>query len=93
MCGKKKINNELLSLQGHYLQAVTMEQLGKFKESISSFLKALELDPESQHANLLVNNIATLATHFCRVPEKLLTILEGMLKMCLSNIDTCILIK
>ena len=73
------------SLQGHYLLGVALDSLGQYREGLSGYLNALELDTDPTHADILANHIASLAHHFCYMPDNLIERLPGMYEMFTSN--------
>ena len=42
-----------------------------------AFLKALHLDYESDHADMLANNLCSMSAHFCFMPDILLDRIPG----------------
>lgn len=68
----------LSPVQGHYLLGIALHNLGNFKDALSSFLKTLDLDTDSQHMEVLTNNIATIASHLCEISDDLLNKIPGM---------------
>ena len=49
-----------------------MHNLGHYRESLLSFLKALNLDADHNHVDVLTNNIATIASQITPMPDKLM---------------------
>ena len=56
---------------------ITFEQMGKYRQSLMAFLKALHLDYESNHADMLANNVCSISSHFCLIPDTLLDRIPG----------------
>jgi hypothetical protein len=72
-------------MQGHYMQALALGNLGYHREALVAMLKALDLDLNATHANMLTDSIAHMANEYSPMPEQLLVNLEGVL---LSQIFT-----
>ena len=51
---------------------IAMHNLGHYRESLLSFLKALNLDADHNHVDVLTNNIATIASQITPMPDKLM---------------------
>lgn len=62
----------MVIFQGHYLLGIALHNLGSYKESLHSFLRALNLDADHNHVDVLTNNIATIASQIAPMPDKLL---------------------
>lgn len=56
-----------LEIQGHFLRAVSLENLGNYRESLSSYLKAYELD--SGHPTELLLRIVGAVGCICQMSE------------------------
>ena len=59
-------------LQGHYLLGIALHNLGQHKDSLYSFLRALNLNSDQTHVDVLTNNIATIAAQLAPMSDKLL---------------------
>ena len=66
------LNDVLLCifLQGHYLLAVSLDNLQFYGLAISAFLNALHYDVN--HRDRLADNVAVVAANLCNFPEETL---------------------
>ena len=55
-------------MQGHFLRAVSLENLGNYKECLKSYLKAYELDVA--HPTELLLQIIGAVGYICQMSEK-----------------------
>lgn len=69
---------QVFLMQGHYLLAVSLVNLGQHREALTAFLNALDLDTDPNHADILATHIASTAQHFCDIPDNLINNLVGM---------------
>ena len=65
--------------QGHYLLGIIFEQMGKYRQSLTAFLTALNVDYESDHADMLVNNVCLMCSQFCLMSNQFLERMPGTL--------------
>lgn len=61
--------------QAYKIQGLALKFLHQYKEALTSFLTALDLDPDS--SDELTDHIADVAAQLCNIPEKTRTALKG----------------
>lgn len=66
---------KLISLQAYRLYGLTLCQVNNYRDAVSAFLTALDLDPDN--ADDLTDHIAEVAEHICHIPKDVLEKLEG----------------
>ncbi|XP_072016745.1 uncharacterized protein [Amphiura filiformis] len=62
--------------QGHYLLAVSLDNLKEYSQAVISFLNALRYDVK--HRDQLADNVAVVASNICEFSEQALHKFEGM---------------
>ena len=72
---KKLTPISLYALKGHYLLAISLNNLQAYTLAISAFLNALHYD--TKHRDRLADNIAVVASNLCKYPEKTLEAFAG----------------
>ena len=69
-----------LGMQGHFLRAVSLENLGNYKECLKSYLNAYELD--IAHPTELLLQIIGAVGYICQMSEKEELTLSDQGKIC-----------